>query len=51
MSVRLQPRCSANADALKIAGLADRSREAALPMGGRAMLTVSVIRVIPAASR
>ena len=36
----------------EVAGLADRRREtAALATGGRAMVTVSVISVIPVASR
>jgi len=35
----------------EVAGLADRRRETGLATGGRAMVTVSVISVIPVASR
>jgi len=47
MNVRLQSRCSASADALKVMGFLDRGRGTGLAKG----TTVSVINVIPVASR
>jgi hypothetical protein len=47
MYARLQSRCSANADAVTVAGFLDRGRETGLATGA----TVSVISVIPVASR
>ena len=51
MYVRLQSRCSASADALTVAGFLDRRRETGLATEGRSMAAVSVIVVIPVASR
>ena len=50
MQVRLQSRCSANADALTGSGFPDR-REIGLATDGRHMLTVSVIMLVPVAVR
>jgi len=50
MYVRLQSRCSANADSLTVAGFLDRGRETGT-MGWRAMVTVSGIVFVPGASR
>jgi hypothetical protein len=51
MEVRLQSRCSANADALTVAGFLDRGRETGLATDGRSTLTVSAIVFVPVASR
>ena len=49
---REQSRCAAKTDAETVAGFLDRGRETvALAAGGRSMATVSVISVIPVASR
>jgi len=46
--VHLQSRCCASADALAVAGLADRLREiAALAAGGRSLATVAAIVFVP----
>ena len=43
MYVRLQSSCSANAEALTVAGFADRGRETGLATGGRSLVTLLVI--------
>jgi hypothetical protein len=43
-------RCNANADALTVAGLADRCRETGLATGGGSTPTVAVIVFVPVAS-
>jgi hypothetical protein len=49
MYARLQSRCSASADALTVAGLADRGRETGLATDPRSM-AVSAIVFAPVAS-
>ena len=51
MSVRLQSRCCASADALTVAGFLDRGRGTGLATDEPSLLTVSVIVFVPVASR
>jgi hypothetical protein len=51
MYARLQSKCSANADALTVAGFRDHGREMDLATDGRSMEMVAAIAFVPVASQ